>query len=375
MSKTMNLTNKLFQGFVLERLREMNWKKGTGMPLVVELDPTAACNLACPGCISEDLVSVGKSFSGKRLIQLGHEFIDQGVKAIVLIGGGEPLIHHKIGEFIELMGKNDVHIGITTNGCYIDKHEAVIAKYSQWTRVSFDAASQKTFDRLRPAKNKRSVYEKVLDNMRKLAKVKQGYLGFSFLIRTKADGEGIIDNIHDIYDAAVLAKELGCDYFEIKPTYRYVNDVPHALMKHEPERMDAARKEIERLSELETDHFKIIKAINLKFSLDGVEEKQHKEYHVCPSVHLRTTVTPFGVYVCPYWRGKEFMKIGNVQHNSFQEVWAGERRKEVLAFLDAQKHCSFHCLRHKTNVCCFEIKNNLEKGNHVNEVQEFDRFI
>ena len=69
-------------------------------------------------------------------MELGREFIDCGVKAVILIGGGEPLAHRKIGEFIELMGVNDVHIGITTNGTFIDRHLEAISEHSRWTRVS-----------------------------------------------------------------------------------------------------------------------------------------------------------------------------------------------------------------------------------------------
>ena len=61
MSETMNLTNKLNQEFVINKLIESDWESGNSGPLVIELDPTAVCDLACPGCISEDLVAIGKA--------------------------------------------------------------------------------------------------------------------------------------------------------------------------------------------------------------------------------------------------------------------------------------------------------------------------
>ena len=137
MYKEMNLTAKLYQNFVVERIEDVDWFKGSNAPLVIELDPTAACDLACPGCISEDLVAFGNRFSESRLMELGREFIDCGVKAVILIGGGEPLVHKKIGDFIELMGTNNIHIGITTNGTLIDRYIDVISTYSQWTRCRF----------------------------------------------------------------------------------------------------------------------------------------------------------------------------------------------------------------------------------------------
>ena len=375
MSKVMNLKNKLYQNRVLERIENTDWDRGNSSPLVVELDPTAACDLACPGCISEDLVALGNRFTDERLLALGREFIDCGVKAVILIGGGEPLAHRKIGEFIELLGVNDIHVGITTNGSFIDRHIEAISKYSKWTRVSMDAATDKVFSILRPTKGGKSKFDKIVSNMRLLARSKKGKLGYSFLIQTPADGFGIVSNIHEIYDAALLARDIGCDYFEVKPTYQFRNGVAHALMKHAKSQMDTAAWEIERLDELETESFKIMYAINLKYSLEGVEVAQKKDYKVCPSTHLRTTVTPTGVFVCPYWRGKDQMLVGDVNRQSFKEVWEGERRREVMGHLDASRDCSFHCLRHETNMTATGIKAKLDAGVDIVRVEEFDRFI
>jgi MoaA/NifB/PqqE/SkfB family radical SAM enzyme len=377
MSKVMNLTDKLYQSKVIERIAQTDWAVGNQSPLVVELDPTAACDLACPGCISEDLVALGNRFTDERLLELGREFIECGVKAIILIGGGEPLAHRRIGEFIELMGQNDVHIGITTNGSFIDRHLGPISQYSKWTRVSMDAASDRMFSMLRPTKGKgaKSKFERIINNMRLLAGVKRGKLGYSFLIQTPADGAGIESNIGEIYDAAFLARDIGCDYFEVKPTYQFREGAAHALMKHPKELMQAAAVEVARLDELENDDFKILRAINLKYSLDGVDKDQPKDYKTCPSTHLRTTVTPTGVFVCPYWRGKARMQIGDVTHQSFREVWGGDQRQQVMERLDPSQDCNFHCLRHDTNEEVISIRQRLDAGLDVVPVEEFDRFI
>lgn len=374
MSRTMNLTNKLYQLPVLQRIAETDWEKGNSAPFVVELDPTAVCDLACPGCISEDVIAVGNSFSADRLMELGREFIDCGVKAVILIGGGEPLAHRRAGDLIQLLGSNDVHVGITTNGSFINRYLPQIAGHAKWTRVSMDAATEETYSRLRPTKGgATNKFRRVVENMRALARVKTGKLGYSFLIQTPADGPGIQSNIHEIYDAAWLAKDIGCDYFEVKPTYQFREGVDHALMKHDPALMKQAAAEVERLDELETAEFRILKAINLQYSLRGVDKDQPKYYHQCPSTHLRTTVTPGGVYVCPYWRGKERMKVGDVNATSFREMWTGAWRRAVMDRLDPSVDCNFHCLRHETNVEAMAIR---ERGVEVvGGCREFDRFI
>ncbi|RLA49454.1 MAG: radical SAM protein [Gammaproteobacteria bacterium] len=375
MSNRMDLTEKVYQRFVYEKINDTDWSKGTSAPLVVELDTTEACDLACPNCISADVMETQNRFSNDRLLKLGREFYQAGVKAVVLIGGGEPLAHPAVGEFMEYLGEHDIHIGITTNGTFIRKHLDVIAKYSRWTRVSMDAASEELFGMLRPSKTGKSRFAFIVENMRMLARIKKGKLGYSYLIQTEADGPGMVSNVHEIFQAAELAKNIGCDYFEVKPSYQYRDGVDHALMKHDQSLMQYARDQIERLDELETDGFKVTKAINLEYSLEGVQELQIKNYVTCPSVELRTLVTPSGAYVCPYWRGKEKMNIGDLHDNSFRDIWDGQRRNDVVNYLNPSRHCSFHCLRHATNNEVLSMIDTKRDSEAVEISEEYDRFI
>jgi len=375
MSKKMDLSTKLRQEFVYEKILNTDWSEGTSSPLVVELDTTEACNLACPGCISADIMETQNKFTNERLLQLGKEFYQAGVKAVVLIGGGEPLAHPAVGAFMDYLGTHDIHIGITTNGTFIRKHLDIISEYSSWTRVSMDAASDEMFNKLRPSKNGKSKFDFIVENMRMLTKTKKGKLGYSYLIQTEADGFGVIPNVHEIYQAAELARDIGCDYFEIKPSYQFRDGIDHALMRHDNSLMEEAKRQVEGLEELETEDFVILKAINLEYSLDGVQALQPKDYIKCPATELRTLVCPSGAFVCPYWRGKERMRIGDLNHTSFSAVWDGERRREVMEYLNPSKHCSFHCLRHNSNMEVFELIQSAENGSDIQVIDEFDRFI
>lgn len=374
--KKMNILGKLQQNFVINKIKDTDWDKGTEAPLIVELDPTAVCDLACPGCISEDIIATGNSFSEKRLLELGKEFYESGVKGVIFIGGGEPLAHPASGKLIKYFGEHDISVGITTNGTFIDRYIDEIARYSSWTRVSMDASSEEIFKILRPTKGGGSKFYHIIQNMRKLAKIKKGKLGFSFLIRTEAEGDGMISNVHEIYDAAVLAKDIGCDYFEVKPSYNYKNNVAHTLVKHSKQRIEEIKKELARLSELVSDNFSIIKAITLDDSLSGVQDKQVKTYNTCPATELRTLVTPVGVFVCPYWRGKKQFSVGDAKNTNFKELWTSEHRHKVQKWLNPSSHCAnLHCLRHETNIEILNIIDNVKNGKEVETVEEFDRFI
>ncbi len=374
--KKMNIITKLHQNFVIEKIKTTDWNKGTSAPLIVELDPTAVCNLACPGCISEDIIATGNSFSRERLLELGKEFENSGVRGVIFIGGGEPLAHPASGELIKYFGENDISVGITTNGTFINRYMEEIAEYSNWTRVSMDAASEWMFAILRPTKGGGSKFNYIVENMRELAKIKKGKLGFSFLIRTEVEGGGIVSNIHEVYNAAVLAKDIGCDYFEIKPSYNYKNDVAHSLVKHSDQRLEEIKTELDRLSPLVDENFNIVKAITLDASLSGVQEKQNKTYTACPATELRTLVTPVGTFVCPYWRGKNQFNVGDAKTTNFKELWDSNQRKKIKTWLDPSIYCAnLHCLRHETNLEILGIIEDIKNGKDIKVVEEFDRFI
>jgi MoaA/NifB/PqqE/SkfB family radical SAM enzyme len=374
--KKMDIITKLHQDFVLNKIKDTNWEDGTNSPLIVELDPTAVCDLACPGCISEDIIATNNSFSYDRLIQLAIELKESGVKGVVLIGGGEPLAHPASKEIIEYFGKNDISVGITTNGTFIDRCINEIANYSSWTRVSMDAATDKIFQKLRPTKSGGSKFEHIIANMKKLAKIKKGKLGYSFLIRSEVEGDDIVSNIHEIYDAAVLAKDIGCDYFEVKPSYNYKNNVAHSLVQHSQDRIEQMKEQILRLNDLVDDNFSITKAITLDESLGGVKNKQIKTYKTCPATELRTLITPGGVYVCPYWRGKKSFCVGDVKNTNFSVMWNAKQRKDIQKWLNPSVHCAnLHCLRHETNLEVLSMIEDIRNGKSIQTIDEYDRFI
>lgn len=366
---------KYHQDFVLDKIYSTDWSTTTEAPLVVELDPTQACDLACPGCISEDIMKGNDRFSNERLLTLADELYQAGVKAVILIGGGEPLAHPAVGELIEFLGTHDIHIGITTNGTMIGKYLDLISEYSSWTRVSMDAGSDKLFNLLRPSKGGKSKFDHIIKNMENLAAVKKGKLGYSYLIQTSADGIPIDSNIDEIVLAGRLAKDIGCDYFEVKPTYQFRGDAVHALMKHPQALMERAKEAIAQLNEIEDENFSVIKAINLEYSLNSEVELQPKPYHTCPAAQLRTLITPSGIFVCPYWRGKDHMRIGDALQSNFVDIWHGDRRRSVMKKLDPSIFCTFHCLRHDSNMEVLRIIDAKMKGNRISAVPEYDRFL
>lgn len=386
----MQLLPKLYQRKVLDKIESNFFKNDNRAPFVIELDPTTVCDLACPGCISGDLLNqknpLDRGFSKEKMNEITDDIIKLGVTAVILIGGGEPLGHPTTIELIKKLGQNGVQIGLTTNGTLMGRHIDIIAEYVSWTRVSMDAGTDVMFKNLRPTKLGKSKFNIVIENMKQLAKKKKGILGYSFLIRTKADGLienpagatiGLIEhtNVYEIFEAAKLSKEIGCDYFELKPSY----DDFHQIVMHSQKLMKTAKEQLELSKSIEDKNFRILESVMLNSALERENfGSQKKTYQDCRAAELRTLITPSGAYVCPYFRGEETKKIGDLRFETLSEMWNGDKRKKIMEDLNPSIACkNLHCIRHETNEELEQIIRLMKekKGLKEKELSEKDYFI
>ncbi|KAF4407199.1 MULTISPECIES: radical SAM protein [Streptomyces] len=361
----LDLVGKLYQRSVYPAVREVADGRRLKWPLVVDLDPTTLCDLACPECISSGVLHSGQ-FSGDRILELAHEMADSGVRAVILIGGGEPLMHRSIGKVIEVLHGAGIRLGLVTNGTLIGRYLDELADMVSWVRVSMDAATRETYDIFRPSRRKTSVFPQIVGDMRRLAERKAGRLGYSFLLMQRRDAEGRVteSNYHEVQLAGELAKDIGCDYFELKAML----DADHFTVNQAAEDTELVEKQWKALGTIEDESFRLLRSSNWMAVRSGSDPVQHKDYAACPVAELRTTVTPNGVYICPYHRGNPKGKLGDLTGTTFAEMWENADTTAV----DPRSDCRFHCARHPTNV---EIGALRERTGPVELTDDFDPFI
>ena len=88
-------------------------------PLVLMLEPLFRCNLACAGCGKIDYPD---PILNRRLS--AQECIDAAVECgapMVAIPGGEPLIHHEIGEIVKGLVARKKFVSLCTNALLLEK--------------------------------------------------------------------------------------------------------------------------------------------------------------------------------------------------------------------------------------------------------------
>jgi MoaA/NifB/PqqE/SkfB family radical SAM enzyme len=338
----LDLTSKLYQPAVLPTVLDVASGSTSASPVVVDLDPTTFCDLACPECISGKLLNQGR-FTPERLRALAGEMIEMGVHAVILIGGGEPLAHRGTREVLTALGEAGIAIGVVTNGTLIKQNLDQLSQYASWVRVSVDAATAETFGMFRPDRRGNSIFGKVIENMRALAESKRGALGYSFLVMVRDDGSsGVVSNHHEVLRAAELAKDIGCDYFEVKAMF----DDQHHIVGVSDEVLESVENQLAQVRQLEDARFTVIDSSTMHSLRARKGPVQPKNYHRCGVAELRTLVTPSGVYVCPYHRGNPEARLGDAVTDNLADIWKNSDRGQINPSVD----CTFHCARHDSNL-------------------------
>jgi MoaA/NifB/PqqE/SkfB family radical SAM enzyme len=364
--RNLDLVGKLYQKSIYPDVFAVARGDRLATPLVIDLDPTTVCDLGCPECISSNVLHTG-ALSRDRIVRFAEELAATPVRAVILIGGGEPLLHRAIATVIDTLAGAGIRLGLVTNGTQIGRHLDQLASRLSWVRVSVDAATQQTYDRFRPSRSKTSAFPAVIDNMRRLAAGKQGRLGYSFLLMRRAtNGSSVDTNYPEVFAAGQLAKSIGCDYFEIKAML----DEHHFTVNQQAADIALVEEQLDALRELEDETFRVLSSSNWEAVRRSLDPVQPKTYTSCHVAELRTTVTPNGVYICPYHRGNPKAKLGELGDAPFTQLWAGIDTRAINPSTD----CAFHCARHPTNLA-IEAMAEPAMQPTVAGVDDFDPFI
>jgi Radical SAM superfamily len=339
----LDLVSKLYQRSLWPSIKRVADGGTLPAPLVVDLDPTTFCDLACPECISGQLLNKGR-FTDDRLEELARELVTAGVRAVILIGGGEPLAHPGTKRALEVLGPAGLGIGLVTNGTQLHRHAELLAEHASWVRVSMDAATSPTYQQFRPDRRGRSRFDDVVANMRNLAPKMKGDLGYSFLLMTREDGEGntIASNYGEVEAAGRLAKDIGCRYFEVKAMF----DMDHFVIARSADLVDELDSQVAALRSLEGPGFSVVASSTVAALRSGDPHAQTKSYRRCNVAELRTLLTPNGAFICPYHRGNPEARLGDPVTQPFAELWENADRGAV----DPSRDCRFHCARHGQNL-------------------------
>lgn len=352
-------------------------------PYEVIIHASSTCNLACDWCIGDHVPIVspdGTVLDAAKTVAVTLENALHSVDNMLLVVDGmldyrrpfsgdceasqkierfsfsgligEPLIAKRavLAAIDRIAGQNR-KVGLFTNGVLIDDRAIKTLLRAEYVNVSLDAGTAGTYQALKSkTKLKGRVFEKVITNLQALTLAAANSQNSN--LEVNASYILYPENFHEVFDAAVLLKDVGVRHMRVKRDNsgnRRLNSKQNVIVQDLLNRIDA---------DLCSDDFRLV-----RIHSDDDEANVIRQFKSCRITDLTTAIgSDGGVYPCNYHPRPDGHSYGNLIENSFTEIWEGEQRKRLRATLP--KICPAVCEPFKMRANAF-----LERSAEVERTQ------
>ena len=324
----------------LEDFQRGNYVK----PVIVDFDLTNICNHKCPRCSASanvDNATVSLD-DAKRVVS---EMKDAGMKSIIYAGGGEPSCNPDLEQIIKFTFEKGIRVAVNTNAQQLsDSLIKTIVNFCDWMRVSVDADGPEIFQQTHGMSGR--AFSQVLDNIARLVKEKKEskseiVIGTCYLIGPHT--------IPGIFNAAKLVKDLGVDNIRYRPFAKWEN-----MTGFSNEEIQAMQEELRKASELSDDNFEVSYPED---RCQTIVKGRAIDYPECYAVHVVTTVSAdLKIYPCCRVKYREEFCFGDLNKQSFQDIWFSENRIKAFKKIDIKRDCPNPCMYEKINEIMYSIK-------------------
>jgi GTP 3',8-cyclase len=320
--------NKVF--FHGPRLKQF-LKEGDCPPVHMTVGFTGWCNNNCLWCNAYHFRKKGEKIEidPDVMVKFLDEASKEGLKAISIVGSGEPLLHSNATDLIYRIAKTGLKQGMYTNGTELteEKSEAILGTFT-FLRVSLDSATSETHHRLHRGPLDQDGFSIAVRGLEYLVRNRKGKfptLGIQFVTSQH--------NIEEIFMAAQLAKDIGVEYIAYKPMMKNPLNPEHD--KNVLVLDDDLRDKFRKLREYSGGRFKVyVKESQFEETL-GRDWNNGQNYPVCLGHFFSPSLNADGkLYLCVGMEGRETFTLGNIYTSSFRELWYGPKRKESIASIN-----------------------------------------
>jgi len=279
-----------------------------------------------------------------RLLEFLAEMKDFGLKAVTFVGSGEPMLHPDVIDIIAGISQLGIEIASFTNGSVLDGKlaQAVVDNFT-WIRISLDAADKEMHSKVHGVKND---FDKIISNIKNLLSLrgdgKFPTIGVQFATHVLNDKQ--------MYSAAKTVRDIGVDYFAIKPVM--MNRAPRSIReKYRNLQIENVFPEMKRTEQLRTPDFEVYaKYEQFRNALESITNNG-LYYEKCLGHRFEVCIQENGnLDIC----GPLKKTVGNIFESSFEEIWHSEIRQKVIEDIDLSV-CPYPCRLHPLNKILWDI--------------------
>ncbi len=334
--------------------RVAEWLEGRLIyPIEMEVGLSGACNHRCIFCAVDYMEYKPRLLKAEVLVPNLRIMGQKGVKSIIYAGEGEPLVNPEAPEIINQTKSSGIDAAMSTNGVLFTREKAEYCMKSlSWIRFSIAGATDATYEKIHQCRQ--GDLQKVYQNMQDAVAVKRAdnlktTLGAQLLL--------LPENKSEVVQLAKTMREIGFDYFTVKPFSQHPQSKAQLQVDYsEAEDIGA------ELKECETEDFKIY------FRSRSIENLgMEKPYDKCCGVNFMAYMDASGrVFPCIVFMGKDEYIYGNINDNTFDEIWESERAGKIRNIFDEsfiRKNCRKNCRLDEMNKYLCELRH---PGYHVN---------
>ncbi len=336
-----------------ERVAEWNQDKPIA-PLYIDMGITQTCNVACQFCYYAVPENRTKSIiPTASLIPFFKDAVSVGVKAIGILGDGEPTMHPDFHEIIPAGHAAGLDMAVATNGVLLKQEKLPeLLSALKWIRFTLSSATGENYRIMMDRKEK--IFDRVIENIRAAIEVKKANklnvtIGIQMVLTNDCSSQ--------IVPLAKLGKELDVDYFVIKRTSER-EGTPHGLDTPKYSEYESLFQEAEAYST--NDYSVIVKRIKMA--------NQHRSYNTCYGCSFLPQITGAGeMYSCGnFFNNKDFL-MGDITKKSFKDIVYSDQYRQVLKRVEQQVNvhtdCGIGCRQNEINEHLSTLKS---KPQHVN---------
>ncbi len=330
------------------------WLKGENIyPIEIEISPSGACNHRCVFC-AVDYIGYEPAFLDKDVILRDISSMSKkGLKSVVCSGEGEPLLNKNMPDIANGIKSQGVDVAMSTNGALLTKETAKeCLKAFTWIRFSVASMEEESYNKIQ--RGKAGDLERVKTNLCEAVRQKR-----TESLKTTLGVQCLLlpDTMFQLPMMAKELREIGVDYLTVKPYSQHLHSENTFEIDY------GAMLEVEQeLNEFATENFAVY------FRANAMKKMHHKKcYEKCFGLPFMTHIDAKGnVWPCVAHIGTKEFCYGNIYEQTFEELWEGTRRQEIiekLHGLDINKVCREACRLDEINKYLWELR---YPGEHVN---------
>ncbi|MET0117309.1 MAG: radical SAM protein [Sedimenticola sp.] len=315
-------------------------------PIYVEISPVGACNHRCSFCALDYMgykpIMMDHALIGERL----REMAEHGVRSLHLAGEGEPLLHKRLTDIINIARAAGMDIGITTNATVLPDRfiEEGLANV-QWLKASINAGRSETYDLIH--RGKPGDFEKALENLSRAVehRNREG-------LKTTLGAQAVLlpENSGEMRELANICRDqLGLDYLVIKPYSQH--SFSHTNQYEGLDYDDYLGLEKE-LSAFSTDDFSLIFRAKTMEKYSNSAPPRYTTCYATPAFWAYVA-SDGAVYSCSAYLSDERFCLGNLNENTFRDIWEGEMRRKnyeivrgSLDISECRRNCRMDAINH-----------------------------